>query len=40
MPIDLATNNYESITSNSEVMNNLAIVVNNAGQLDAIKFLG
>ena len=39
VPIDLAKNNYEAITSNSEVMNNLAIVVNNAGQLDPSKFL-
>ena len=39
VPIDLSKNNYEAITSNSEVMSNLAIVVNNAGQLDASKFL-
>ena len=39
VPIDLSKNNYEAITSNLEVMSNLAIIVNNAGQLDASKFL-
>lgn len=40
VPIDLGkTIDYSSITSDKEVMQNLGMIVNNAGYLDSNKFL-